>query len=119
MTLRRRHLLLVACLLTPALAPAGPGLTNASPSADSVAQGTPSVVELTFSEPVQPKKCRIAVKGPDGKRADGNDTHIVEDPKHLAVSLKAALPGRYVVDWHVVSVSAQKAAGSYSFTITP
>jgi methionine-rich copper-binding protein CopC len=114
---RRAVLALVLLSLAPALAQAHAALTDAAPSADSVAQGAPTVVELTFSDNVQPKSGRIMVKSADGRRVDANDVHAVSDARHLAVSLKTMLPGHYVVTWKATGADAAPLAGSYGFTV--
>jgi methionine-rich copper-binding protein CopC len=118
MTIRPAVLIAVLLSLAPALAQARATLTDASPSPDSVAQGTPSAVELTFSDGVQPKSSRIVVKSADGRRVDGNDVHAVSDSKHLAVSLKILLPGHYVVNWKAVGADSAPLTGSYGFTVS-
>ena len=107
----------VLLILAPGLAGAHAALTGAAPSADSVAQGAPDVVELTFSDDVQPKSGRILVKAAGGRRVDANDVHVVSDNKHLAVTLKTLLPGRYEVDWKATGADSAPLAGSYSFTV--
>jgi methionine-rich copper-binding protein CopC len=77
----------------------------------------PVAVELTFSEGVQPKFSHIVVKNATGQRMDANDVHVVDDNKHLVVSLKTLLPGKYLVTWKAVAVDRQATQGSYSFTV--
>ncbi len=102
----------------PAAAFAHAALTAAAPSADSVAQGSPVVVELTFSEGIEPKFSRIQVRASDGHRVDANDSHMVDDNKHLAVTLKNLVPGKYLVSWKAVAIDSHTTQGSYSFTVS-
>jgi methionine-rich copper-binding protein CopC len=108
--------LLIMLAATPAMAHAA--LTGAAPSADSVAQGSPVAVELTFSEGIEPKFSRIVVKNASGQRVDANDPHLVDDDKHLAVGLKNLLPGKYLVTWRAVATDTHVTQGSYSFTVS-
>ena len=118
--IRFRALIGVGGLLAglPAAAQAHAALSAATPSADSVAQGAPTAVVLTFSEAIEPKFSQIMVKAADGKRVDGNDPHTVTDDKHLTVSLKGVLlPGVYRVSWKVTAEDTHKSNGGYSFTV--
>ncbi len=119
MILRAIPLFASLLMLAPALAHAAVGLAGAAPSPDSVAQGAPGVVELTFSQPVAPKSCIIRVKGPDGTRVDRNDVHSVDDNTHMAVSVKQMMPGHYVVAWSATGTDRKHATGSYGFTVAP
>jgi methionine-rich copper-binding protein CopC len=108
----------LAPTLVPTLALAHAALTGAAPSADSVAQGSPVAVELSFSEGIEPKFSRIMVNNAAGQRVDANDPHVVDDNQHLAVSLKNLLPGKYLVTWKAVAVDTHVTQGSYSFTVS-
>lgn len=117
--MRRLAAILLLPLLCLASAPAQVTLVGAAPSADSVAQGAPAVVELTFSQGVKPAQSRIMVRGGDGRRYDTGPDHWVDDSQHLAVALKLLTPGHYQVTWQVAGMNGQRAAGSYGFIVNP
>lgn len=108
----------VAVLLPGVSQAAAPlALTSASPSSDSVAQGAPTVVELTFSGKVNPGSCGIQVRDTGGHRYDHGKPYAVNDPQHIAVGLKELLPGGYVVQWNAGGAGAAPVHGTYSFTV--
>jgi len=109
---------LAACLIGHA-AFAHAHLQTAVPAAGSTVTVTPSELVISYTEGVEPKFSTIAVTGPDGKRVDQGDAHLVGgDSKQLAVGLASGLPpGAYTVAWRVTSVDTHKSDGSFQFTL--
>jgi copper resistance protein C len=109
----------VVCALSSAPASAHAFLDHASPGVGTTVSGSPSELELTFTEGVVVafSGVRVATAGgaviPAGKPTRGpeNTLHV-----RLGRPLK---PGTYVVSWHVVSVDTHHTQGSYKFTIAP
>lgn len=91
-------------------------LTGASPSADSVAQGAPTAVELTFNGHIAASRSSIAVRDAVGTRYDRGHPYIVNDPQHIAIAIKELVPGRYTVQWKVAAPGSL-AHGNYSFEV--
>jgi methionine-rich copper-binding protein CopC len=105
-------------VVQPALA--HPKLTATVPAADAQAQ-PPQEIRLSFSEALVAKFSGLDLKDQDGRRVDtGVAASDPNDRKQLVVPLKAALaPGRYTVEWHVVSEDTHRVKGSYSFEVNP
>ena len=102
----------------PALA--HPKLTATVPAADAQAQ-PPQQIRLSFSEALVAKFSGLDLKDQDGKHVEtGPAASDPKDRKQLIVPVKAALaPGRYTVEWHVVSEDTHRIKGSYSFEVKP
>jgi methionine-rich copper-binding protein CopC len=109
----------VAVTLMAAHASAHPTLKSASPAADVPSTSSPAEIKLDFSEGVIAKFSSLELKDERGKIiATGVARADPKDKKRLVVSIPAPLnPGRYTVNWHVVSEDTHRVQGQYSFTI--
>jgi copper transport protein len=92
-----------------------------APSADSrclagiVVAAPPSVIRLTFNEPVQPIGRGIRVVAPSGRRVERGPARAIG--RSVSVEVDAAEQGTYVVNWRVVSGDAQPERGRFTFTV--
>jgi methionine-rich copper-binding protein CopC len=82
----------------------------------------PAVLQVWFSEEVDPKEVALVVTGPAGTRVDRGDAAVdLYDPQrvHVTASLAPGLgPGLYVVQWHTRSaIDGDAADGSFSFAV--
>lgn len=100
-------------------ASAHPQLKSASPAANEPITGSPTRIELNFSEGLIEKFSGLELKDEHGKTiATGAAATDPKDKKRLVVPLPAPLgPGRYTVDWHVVSEDTHRVKGQYSFSV--
>lgn len=96
-------------------------LKSSDPAQDATVSVAPAVFKLQFSEGLELKFSGIKVTGPSNGEiklgpaasgAGGND--VLEVP--LAGTLA---PGKYQVEWHILSTDGHKTKGSYSFTVKP
>ena len=80
-----------------------------------------SELRLTFTEALEPAFSTVALMPSGGVPVPGAKTTIdPRDPKVLIVKLPQPLPpGRYKVEWRVVSVDTHHTQGDYEFTVTP
>jgi methionine-rich copper-binding protein CopC len=119
----KRIVLVVAIatlLFAPAAARAHAQLDHAQPRAGAKLKVAPAVVDLWFTEAVEPKFSSIVVEDIKGaamqlgaaKGAPGNSAQ-------LTVKLKALPPGTYKVIWRVLSVDTHRTQGSFSFSVGP
>ena len=117
---------LVIPVLLAALAASGEALahahlTTAMPAADTTVNAAPRELRLQFSEGIEPAFSNAQITGPDGRNVTVSD--VATDPtdrKVLVVTFPAPLsPGRYAVDWQVISIDAHRSRGSYSFVVKP
>jgi copper resistance protein C len=108
--------LLGTCLVSPAFAHAF--LEQANPSAGSQQKGSPPVVTMTFTAPVEPRFSLIEIRDSLGNRMDTGSVHRGEG-KSIAVDLQTLPPGIYTVNWQATSVDTHKTQGHFEFTVRP
>ena len=113
----RRFVLALACpmLATPALAHAF--LDKAIPAAGDSVKGSPTQVELHFSEALEPAFSAVTVQGESGEDEEAAATMV--SGKILRVRLKSLKPGRYEVRWTAVSIDTHRTEGAYKFSVLP
>lgn len=91
-------------------------LEASHPHPNSILDGSPAQVTLTFGEVVSAQLGGIKVFGPDGKRVDEGKVAAVDN--NVTVDLKPNLAkGTYLVSWRVVSADAHAVSGGYSFSV--
>ncbi len=121
-TLGRAAWLLAALGVVGLLAVLGAGpaaahsvLLQTSPARGGTVPVAPTSVALTFNEMPQGEFSTIHVIGPDGQRRDNGHVQVVNDvvTEPLAGTRP---PGRYVVDWRVVSADGHPVSGQFTFT---
>lgn len=112
-------LAIVAASLITAPVGAHPTLKSASPAADVTSTSSPAEITLEFSEGVIARFSGLELKDEFGKTiATGVVMADPEDRKRLIIPILAPLnPGRYAVNWHVVSADTHRIQGQYSFRI--
>jgi methionine-rich copper-binding protein CopC len=108
-------------LASAATVSAHPRLVSASPTPNA-AVASPTHVHLRFSERLMPafSKGGVTMSAMRGMAAMKlpSSAKVEADGKTLTVTPNARLArGRYVVDWHVVSVDTHKVSGSYAFAV--
>lgn len=97
---------------------------RAEPPIDQAVPVMPSIVDVWFSEAVNPDGTMLEVLTADGGRVDLGDTQLdPQDPArtHVTVGVHAGLDnGVYVVHWTAVSaVDGATTSGDYQFTVDP
>jgi len=116
---------LVLATFAVSLALAGQALAHAhlktsAPAADSAVKQAPSELDLTFTESLNLKFSGVTVTGPDKKAVKTGTSSLMDADKTLMVPVSDKLaPGKYAVDWHVLSTDGHKTNGTYTFTIAP
>lgn len=117
--MRRASLTLLLCALAlwPSSASAHAELVSSDPSADSVLEGSPERVTLTFTEEPLPDPSSIEVTDSKGNDVtDGRRATAAGDA--LSVGLRSGLPsGLYTVRWNVATADGHVVSGSYSFAV--
>ena len=108
----------LACLIGPA-AFAHAFLDRASPAVGSEVSGSPLVLDLTYTEPVEPLFSSVQVTDASGARVDEGKSTTRDDGRVLIIKLKTLAPGTYSVAWHVTSVDTHKTEGHFTFTVKP
>jgi len=105
--------LAVAGLCGPALAHAF--LQTASPAAGDNLKTPPAVVDLHFTEALEPAFSGIEVTDEAGR--DVTAAAASAEGAEMKIALRHLAPGRYRVSWHAVSVDTHRTEGRYSFLV--
>ena len=105
-------------VLAPAVATAHSLLLDASPAADAVLSAPPTDITLRFNNRVEKRLSTIRLVDVRGEtqrvevRADG-------PADRLDASAPALGPGRWRLEWRVLSTDGHVVTGRYSFQIAP
>lgn len=93
-------------------------LESSSPADQSVLEGSPARVLLTFSEPVTLVTGAIRVFDASGDRVDSGLASHAGSPAQVAIALKPNLPsGSYAVAWRVISADTHPVHGGFTFSV--
>jgi methionine-rich copper-binding protein CopC len=93
-------------------------LDHAQPGAGAKLTVAPAVVDLWFTEAVEPKFSSIVVQNAKGAPMQNGAVMLAPGNRaQLTVKLKALPPGIYKVLWRVLSVDTHRSQGSFSFTV--
>ncbi len=107
------------CTLTAQGALAHAQLQSANPPVGGSVSGSPSSLQLEFSEGVEARYSRVSLTGPGGAISTSGASNS-GGKQSLRVRVGTRLkPGRYRVTWSVVSVDTHRTQGSFSFDVRP
>ena len=89
-------------------------LLDSLPRADAAAPASLSRVVLRFNSSVEKSLSRLVVAGPDGRRFA---LRVALDgaPDQLIAPIPTLAPGRYVLEWQVLSADGHLTRGSFPF----
>ncbi|MFC4629465.1 copper resistance protein CopC [Promicromonospora alba] len=105
-----------ALLLVAGPASAHDQLLSSDPKDGATLDEHPASISLTFSSAPLDTGIEVALAGPDGVTAQGQDIQV--DDKVVTAQLADDLPaGRYDVAWHVVSSDGHPIDGEFSYTV--
>ena len=114
------QLLAVAALMVPPVgALAHAFLDHAVPPVGGAVPTPPKEIRLTFSEGVEPRFSGIELTTSDGRAIATAAIRDPADDKQLVLAVPNLAPGRYRVNWHVVSVDTHRTEGEFTFTVGP
>lgn len=95
-------------------------LDHAVPAVGSTVHESPQGIRLWFTEQLEPAFSHVQVVDASGKEIDKGDSHVdAPNASVLAVSVPALPPGKYRVQWRVVSVDTHVTEGDFTFEINP
>jgi methionine-rich copper-binding protein CopC len=112
---------LIAAALSMSLSPAlaHSFLVDASPSAKDHVKSPPKIVKLRFGGGVEPAYSAISIVDSSGKVLAEGASGKPETPRELTLDAPELAPGRYVVNYRVLSSDGHVVKGSYEFTVDP
>jgi copper transport protein len=109
-----------AALALPAAAWAHAALEATVPRANVVLNRPPPVVQLRFSEAVEPRFAAVSVTNAGGRsQTAGVPRRSASDPKTLVVPLERVGEGWYLVYWRVISVDGHPVRSAFTFAVGP
>lgn len=113
-------LVVLACALVitgaPALAHAE--LVASDPAAGAQTGRAPQAVTLTFDDAVESELGSVRVLDAGGiSHTAGAAVHPNGDARRLSVRLGTLQPGRYIVEWHVISDDSHLVSGAFAFGV--
>jgi methionine-rich copper-binding protein CopC len=95
-------------------------LDHATPAVGSTVHGSPPRVELWFTQDLEPAFSTVRVLDLENRRQDKGDAKVAAgDATLLQVSLPQLAPGRYRVEWRVLSVDTHITKGDFTFVVAP
>jgi copper transport protein len=110
----------VAALALPAAARAHAALVRTVPTASVVVNNPPPLVQLTYTEAVEPRFAAVSVTNAAGQsQTAAVPRRSASDPKTLVVPLKRVSHGWYLVYWRVISVDGHPVRGAFTFAVGP
>ena len=99
------------------LAQAHAMLDHASPKVGSTVNPPPKEIVLWFTEKLEPGFSTIEVRNEQGAVVQTAKASVSGDGTQLSVPLKSLPPGRYKVNWRVLSVDTHTTQGNFSFNV--
>lgn len=120
-----KPIVLAVCVVawtTGAAAPASAHafLDHATPAVGSTVHGSPPRVELWFTQELEPAFSTVRVLDQGNHRQDKGDAKVdPHDATRLLVPLPQLAPGRYHVEWRVLSVDTHVTEGDFTFVVAP
>lgn len=112
-----RALVLLLITFVPIPALAHTKLVRSQPRAKEVLSQSPKLVELWFTEALEPGLTTIEVKDEQGSRVDKGTVALSEENKKAAIELSELRAGDYTVTWKTVSVDQHVIHGSFIFSV--
>ena len=96
-------------------------LKQQSPEAEASLTKAPSKISLKFSEGIELKFSKIKLSDADNSAVETGTLLLdANDNTRIIAPLNGDLPpGKYNVNWNVVSIDGHKTKGNYSFTVKP
>jgi methionine-rich copper-binding protein CopC len=108
---------LLALLLAIAPAAAHSLLLESSPAANSALAAAPAALRLRFNNRIEKRLSRLRLVNEQGQ---GRELGVAADgaADWLTAPLPALAPGRYRVEWQVLSTDGHVVSGRFAFTVT-
>jgi methionine-rich copper-binding protein CopC len=107
---------LLAFLLCAAPASGHSLLLESSPPTNGTVTGAPSELSLRFNNRIEKRLSRVRLVN---ERGEAHDLTVAHDgpADRLTAPLAAGEPGRYRVEWQVLSTDGHVVSGRFTFTV--
>lgn len=92
-------------------------LIRSEPAANAKLKQAPKLVELWFSEDLEPTMSTVTVTDQSGQRVDKNNATVAEGNKKLQIDLEDLGSGTYTVDWKALSTDQHTMKGKVTFSV--
>src|SRR6266581_4862340 len=92
-------------------------LVRSEPAANAKLKEAPKIVELWFSEDLEPTMSTIVVTDQSGKRVDKNNATVAEGNKKLQIDLEDLGSGTYTVEWKALATDQHTMKGKFTFNV--
>ncbi len=113
-----RLTLLLIVVFAPSAAWAHAYLVKSTPAKRAVLNHAPAKIQLWFNERLEARYSSLTLTDGNGKPVEtGTPGVSSEDPKQLSATVKPLPPGRYRVQYRVLSVDGHIVKDQYSFTV--
>ena len=109
-----------AALALPAAAWAHAALLHTVPQASGTVNVAPPEVQLTYSEPIEPRFAIVSVTDAAGRQVtSGQPASAPGSPQTLVTPLEHVPEGWYLVFWRVISADGHPVRGAFTFAVGP
>ena len=109
-----------AALTLPAAAWAHAALLHTVPVASGTVNTAPPEVQLTYSEPIEPRFAIVSVTDAAGRQVtSGQPASAPGSPQTLVTPLRKVPEGWYLVFWRVISADGHPVRGVFTFAVGP
>jgi methionine-rich copper-binding protein CopC len=93
-------------------------LDHAEPRVGSAVDRAPNRVTLWFTQELEPAFSKVKVLDANGNEVDAKDGAVdANDRTEMHVSVPALAPGKYRVEWRVLSVDTHVTNGDFAFEV--
>lgn len=93
-------------------------LVKATPAKRAMLNHAPGKIQLWFNERLEAQYSSLTLTDDKGKPVEtGTPVVSAEDPKLLSATVKSLPPGRYRIQYRVLSVDGHIVKDQYSFTV--
>ena len=93
-------------------------LVKSDPPRRASLSSSPKQIQLWFNEKIEGSYASVTVLDSNKKSITENNPEVVlDDPKSVVLNIPQMEPGRYIVQYRVMSVDGHVIASSYDFSI--
>jgi len=118
MTASPRLAVALLAAVASALASARTSVVSSFPARGEVLAGSPTVVQFTFSEHVDPRSCRVKLASGAGKHFDADRPHADRNsPNTIVATVPVLRSGSYNARWVCTGPDGKRLRGDLAFSV--